>query len=62
MAGHGLSIHKFANGDVGLCTGVSKFPLFTRPNIADMVEVLRQLSNQAVQMQNQSQWDNDPAA
>ena len=63
MAGHGLSIRKLENGDIGLCTGppppkmFNDMPLFRRPNIADMIEVLRQLSLQAVQMQARSQWE-----
>lgn len=54
MAGHGVYVHRFENGEVGLCTGTLKpFPLFLRPNITDMVEVLRQMSLQAQQIENQ---------
>jgi hypothetical protein len=54
--GHGLVIRKMQAGDVGLCTGNSNMALFRVATPAEMVEVLRQLSNQAVQLQNESQW------
>jgi hypothetical protein len=63
---HGLSIRKMSNGDIGLCSGSTPnlagdyFPLFRRPSIADMVEVLRQLSNQAHTIQNENQWAESP--
>lgn len=60
--GHGLVIRKMQAGDVGLCSENVNSPqfrelaLFRAPNIAAMVEILRQLSNQAVQLQNETQW------
>lgn len=54
--GHCLVIRKLQAGDIGLCTGNSNLALFRAPNIAAMVEILRQLSNQAVQLQNETQW------
>lgn len=61
MPGHGLSVRKLQNGDYGVCTGPEKgrfgyFPLFRLSNIAAMREALRQLSLQAEQLENQSQW------
>ncbi len=63
MAGHGLTIRKMSNGDIGLCCPGTPnkagdlFPLLRVPKIGEMVEILRQLHLQAVQVQNRSQWE-----
>jgi len=66
--GHSLSIRKMSGGDIGLCTGTlpdrsgDLFPLFRVPNIETMVETLRQLSNEAVKLQHESQWEANEAS
>lgn len=61
--GHGLSIRKLQDGDIGLCHGSClTVPLFRSANIGAMREILRQLSLQAEQLENESQWTGDTAA
>ncbi len=53
---NGLYIRKLAAGDYGLCAGIGEValraPLFRVASIDEMIEVLRQLSNQAVQLRD----------
>ncbi len=68
MSNLGLSVRKMSSGDIGLCCPGTPnkagdlFPLFRVPRIEEMVEILRQLHLQAVQVQNRSQWEENEAA
>jgi len=56
---HGLVVRKMQAGDVGLCTGNSNLALFRAGSISEMVEVLRQLHVQAIELENRSQWERE---
>ncbi len=54
---HGLVLRKMQAGDVAVCTGNSPLALFRVKTPAEMVEVLRQLHIQAIELENRSQWE-----